>query len=103
MLDDGRTKLEHFADIHMQAERRVLPVSQLDDPRHPHEIDPGRELEAPDERRTGKYEDRELWKLGDQRLGNGSAPTQVTEPEGIMTVDEYASDVGLSHYRTTKS
>ena len=87
--DDGGPHPQHLPDVHVQAERGVLAVAQLDDARHADEVDPGAEIEAPDDRRARQDEHGQRLAARHQRVRDGPAPAQMPEPEGVVAVDQH--------------
>ena len=96
VLDDRGPHRQGIFEIDMQPERRILAVVQLDDTRDADEIDPRLEVETADDRRAGQDQDRQALVALDQRVCDGPAAAQVTEPERIVTVDQYAGSIETS-------
>ena len=98
--DDRGAHRQRLFGRHVQVERRVVADAQFDHARHAHEIDPGAEVEAADDRRAGEDQHREVAAPADQRMRDRAAAAQMAEPEAVMAVDEDAlasHGTGLSH------
>ena len=88
VLDDGGPEREGLLDVEVEIQARVLAVSPLDDPGHADEVDAGTEAEAPQDRGAAQDEDVELLVMGDERVGDRPAPTEVAQPERVVAVDQ---------------
>ena len=94
VMDDRAADLQRLIDVDMQVEGGVVAVAQLDDAGDAHEIDPGAEVEAADDRRARHDQDRELLVLLHQGMRDGAAAPQMPETEGVVAVDQYP---GIPH------
>ena len=88
VLDDRAAYLERLIDVDMKLQRRVLAVAQLDDARHPHEVDPGAKIEAADDRRAGQDQHRQVTVALDERVRDRAAAAQMAEAEAVVTIDQ---------------
>ena len=93
VLDDRSAHRHRLADVQMQIERGVLAVPQLDHAGHAHEVDARAEIEAADDRRARKDEDRELLEILDEGMRDRAAATQMAEAKRVVAVDQDAAIV----------
>ena len=76
--------------IGMAVERGVFAIVQLDDRGNLHEVDANAIVEGAGDRRAGNDEDGQAAILLDQRMRDGPAAAQVTQPERVVAVHEDA-------------
>ena len=91
VADDRAAHRERLLEVEVQLERRVFAVAQLDHARHAHEVDPGFEIEAADDRRPRQDQHREIGERVDQMMRDRPATPQVPEPEAVVAVDQKPS------------
>ena len=90
VLDDRAAHRERLLDVEMQAERRVVAVSEFDHPWNAHEVDARLEVEAADDRRARQDQDRQLTIALHQMMGDRPATAQMAETEAVVAVDQEA-------------
>ena len=96
MADDGRPHQQHLLHVDMQVERGVFAIAQLHHSGNAHEVDARAEVETANDRRAGKYQDRQVFETVHQRMGNGPAAAQVAQAKGVMAVDQDAGVFAFS-------
>ena len=97
LVDDRRANRHRLVEIDVQSERLVFAVVQLDDTGNAHEIDARQEIEAADDRRARKNQDRDPLVSVDDRVGDRPAAAQVPEAEAVVAVNQYPCVVESFH------
>src|SRR5215469_17307398 len=90
MVDDRSPQAERLLDMHMEAERGIFAVAQLDDAGDAHKINACPEVEAADDRRAREDQHREVLVGLDERMRDRPAAAEVAESEGVVAVDQHA-------------
>ena len=97
LLDDRGADRHRLVEIDVQAERLVFAVGELDDAGNADEIDARQEIEAADDRRAGKDQDRNAFVSIDDRVRDRAAAAQMAEAEAVVAVDQDARVVESFH------
>jgi hypothetical protein len=80
--------------------RDVLAVGLLDDAGDFHELDPGTKFKRAGNERARNDENMQSTKMLHEIVGYGAASSQMSQPEGIVAVHEYACFIKPPHDQT---